>query len=210
METLLHQAGDDREQKGAGGLGDGGQVPPPGPAAQRAPAEGGNVHDAIKTFNVYGYGMCCCASANIAALGRYAGLPARGRIINAHSVPELFWDGAWRLLDASLINYFPKADGKLAGVDEIMAGAEGVVRPAPGAEGQRRGAAEVHARAAAGRTAPRSFGTAPSTTRTAGSRPRPTAGTPPCRSTTAPPPASTSTATPRATRSTSSSARASG
>src|SRR6185437_5605225 len=37
----------------------------------------GNVHDPIKVFNVYGYGMCCCASANIEALARYAGLEAR-------------------------------------------------------------------------------------------------------------------------------------
>src|SRR5207248_7653942 len=82
----------------------------------------GNVHDPIKTFNVYGYGMCCCASSNIEALARYAGLPARGRIINTHSVPEVYWDGAWHLLDASLITYFPKPDGKLAGVDEIISG----------------------------------------------------------------------------------------
>ena len=81
-----------------------------------------NVHDPIKTFNVYGYGMCCCAASNIEALARYAGLQARGRIIRGHSVPEVFWDGAWHLLDASLINYFPKPDGTLAGVDEIMAG----------------------------------------------------------------------------------------
>src|SRR5207248_574622 len=28
-------------------------------------------HDPIKDFNVYGYGQCCCASANIEALARY-------------------------------------------------------------------------------------------------------------------------------------------
>jgi hypothetical protein len=81
-----------------------------------------NVHDPIKTFNVFGYGMCCCASANIEALGRYADLPAHGRIIHGHSVPELFWDGGWHVLDASLINYFPQPDGGLAGVDEVIAG----------------------------------------------------------------------------------------
>src|ERR1043165_4430923 len=26
--------------------------------------DGGHVHDPIKTFNVYGYGQCCCASCN--------------------------------------------------------------------------------------------------------------------------------------------------
>jgi hypothetical protein len=36
-------------------------------------------------------------------------------------VPEVFWDGSWHLLDASLINYFPKADGTIAGVEDIMA-----------------------------------------------------------------------------------------
>jgi len=98
----------------------------------------GCVHDAIKTFNVYGYGMCCCASANITALGRAAGLPARGRIIQSHSVPELFWDGAWRMLDASLINYFPKADGSLAGVDELIAGVSGWLAGRPDLKGNDR------------------------------------------------------------------------
>ena len=37
-------------------------------------------------------------------------------------MPELFYDGDWHLLDASLLTYFPKADGKLASVDEIMSG----------------------------------------------------------------------------------------
>jgi hypothetical protein len=78
------------------------------------------VLDPIKVFNVYGYGFCSMASANVAALARAAGLKARGWGINAHSVPEVYCDGAWRLLDASLINYFPKADGSLASVDEIM------------------------------------------------------------------------------------------
>jgi hypothetical protein len=81
-----------------------------------------HVHDPIKTFNVYGYGQCCCASSNIEALARYLGLTARGWGINNHSVPEVSWDGAWHLLDASLIDYFPKADGRLAGVEEIISG----------------------------------------------------------------------------------------
>jgi hypothetical protein len=84
--------------------------------------EGGDVHDAIKTFNVYGYGMCCCASSNIEELGRYAGFSARGWALNGHSVPELKFDNEWRLLDASLINWSRKADGKIAGVEDIIAG----------------------------------------------------------------------------------------
>jgi len=80
------------------------------------------VMDAIKLFNVYGYSLCSVASCEVECLARYAGLQARGRIINSHSVPEVFYDGAWHLLDSSLMCYFPKADGKAASVDEIMAG----------------------------------------------------------------------------------------
>ena len=93
------------------------QTPPPNEFLSE-----GNVHDAIKTFNVYGYGMCCCASSNVEELARYAGLKAQGRGIHGHSVPEVFWDGAWHLLDGSLITYFPKPDKKLASVDEIVDG----------------------------------------------------------------------------------------
>src|SRR5208337_3146094 len=85
------------------------------------PIEGlheGCVHDAIKSFNVYGYGMCCCAASRIESLGRYMGMQARGWGINGHSVPELMWDNEWHLLDASLLNYFTKDDGKIASVEE--------------------------------------------------------------------------------------------
>jgi hypothetical protein len=78
-----------------------------------------NVHDPMKIIHVYGHNMCCCASSNIEGLARYIGLQARGRIINSHSVCEVFYDNAWHLFDASLMNYFMKPDGQVASVDEI-------------------------------------------------------------------------------------------
>lgn len=78
------------------------------------------VQDPLKIFHVYGYSFCSVASADIAALARHAGLSVRGWAINRHSVPEVYCGGAWRLLDASLINYFPREDGSLAGVEEII------------------------------------------------------------------------------------------
>jgi hypothetical protein len=80
---------------------------------------GGCVHDPFKTIHVYGYGMCCCASSDVEGLARYLGLQARGRSIALHSVPEIFYDDAWHTVDGSLMNYFLKPDGKIAGVDEI-------------------------------------------------------------------------------------------
>jgi hypothetical protein len=86
----------------------------------------GNVHEPFKTIHVYGYGMCCCASADIEGLARYIGMPARGRAIEQHSVPEVRYDNAWHLLDASLMFFLrkPGPDGKpgagpIASVDEM-------------------------------------------------------------------------------------------
>lgn len=79
------------------------------------------VYDAIKMFNVYGYGICSYHAAHVEELGRYLGFGARGWGITGHSVAELHYDDAWHLLDASLINYFPKEDGKIASVTEITA-----------------------------------------------------------------------------------------
>lgn len=85
----------------------------------------GCVHDTIKSFNVYGYGICCCASARIEQMARYLGLQARGYGINAHSVPEVCWDKEWHLLDASLANYFTRPDGKIASLSDVTQAVQG-------------------------------------------------------------------------------------
>jgi hypothetical protein len=102
----------------------------------------GDVYDALKMFNVYGYSYCGVAACETASLARYIGLKARITTISAHVVPEIEWDGQWHLLDASLVNFFvikgqpanalngrfsraltnyavPK--GKIASIAEIMA-----------------------------------------------------------------------------------------
>jgi len=83
------------------------------------------VYDPIKVFNVYGYAMCCNATAHVSGLARYAGLDARGWGVNHHSIGEIFYDDAWHHFDASLIAYYPKADGKIASVEELTAEVKG-------------------------------------------------------------------------------------
>ncbi len=78
-----------------------------------------NVHDVMKTIHVYGYGMCCCASADVEQLARYLGFEARGWAINVHSVPEVSYGGKWHLVDGSLMNWFRAPDGSIASVEEI-------------------------------------------------------------------------------------------
>jgi hypothetical protein len=99
----------------------------------------GVVQDPIKMFNVYGYSFCSVASAEVEALARFAGLKARGWAINAHSVPEVYYDGGWHMFDASLINYFPKADGTIAGVEEIIAAVKDWHAKNPGLKGNDKG-----------------------------------------------------------------------
>jgi hypothetical protein len=96
------------------------------------------VHDAVKSFNVYGYGMCCCASARVAELARYLGLEARGFAINSHSVPEVRWQNEWHLLDASLANYFTRSDGRIASLNDVCQGVEGWLNAHPGYRGNGR------------------------------------------------------------------------
>jgi len=95
----------------------------------------GIVQDAIKIFNVYGYSFCGVATADTQALARHVGLKARGHTIVNHVVSEIFHDNGWRLLDASLICYFPKADGKPASVQEIVDGVSGWLAKNPGLKG---------------------------------------------------------------------------
>ncbi len=78
--------------------------------------------DAMKVIHVYGHSYCGMAASHVIQLARYIGLEARGWTINSHVVSEVKWDGAWHLLDASLLVYFPKPDRKIAGVEEVIAG----------------------------------------------------------------------------------------
>jgi hypothetical protein len=79
-------------------------------------------HDPVKILSVYGYCMCCCSSAILEALNREDGRETRGRILNGHSVPEVWYKNGWHMFDGSLITYFPRpADGVDASVDEIAA-----------------------------------------------------------------------------------------
>jgi hypothetical protein len=81
-----------------------------------------HAHDPVKVFNVYGYCQCCCSSAILEALNRKDGRESRGRILNGHSVPEVRYQDAWHMFDASLITYFPRPDDSVAAsVDEITA-----------------------------------------------------------------------------------------
>jgi len=92
-------------------------------------------HDVIKAFNVYGHSHCCCTAAYVSALARSIGMEARGWSTPGHSLPEVKYAGEWHMIDPAFINYFPKADGKLASVDELIASTEEWYGKNPGYQG---------------------------------------------------------------------------
>src|SRR5439155_10822477 len=95
-------------------------------------------HDPVKLFNVYGYCMCCCASALVESLNRLDGREARGRILNGHSVPEVRYGDAWHMYDCSLITLFPDPEtGVIVSVDEISAAVRDWYANNPGFRGDR-------------------------------------------------------------------------
>jgi hypothetical protein len=95
------------------------------PARELISSANGHPHDPIKLFNVYGYAQCDCASAAVAALGRSAGLTARGRSLTSHSVAELGFGEGWHMFDAAYVDQFPRPDGTLASVDDLVAAVSG-------------------------------------------------------------------------------------
>jgi hypothetical protein len=97
------------------------------------------VVDPIKMFNVYGYSLCSVFASHVAAMAREVGLEARNQTIVRHCVAEIYYEGEWHMLDASLVNYFPKPDGKLASVDEIIAATGEFYKKFPELKGNAEG-----------------------------------------------------------------------
>lgn len=65
-----------------------------------ATTEDHEVDDVVKRFNGYGYTLCGNESKIISDLWRAAGLKVRRGFPNGHSTAEVYYDGAWHLLDS--------------------------------------------------------------------------------------------------------------
>jgi hypothetical protein len=105
----------------------------------------GNVHDPMKTIHVYGYGMCCCASANVEGLARFLGYDARGYSITLHSIPEVYFGDAWHTVDGSLMNYFTKPDGNIPSAKEVLDAVAAWHKENPGYRGNDQKLREISA-----------------------------------------------------------------
>lgn len=85
------------------------------------PAEGGvEVHSPTRFVNVYGYGFCDDSATNAEALFKSAGFSnARCWGLSGHVVPEVYYNGAWHMLDPDLKMFYPLYDNTtVAGVEQ--------------------------------------------------------------------------------------------
>ncbi len=77
------------------------------------------VRDFAKAINSYGFSPCFGNAPVLTDLWEAAGFKTRSWTITGHAIPEVFYDGAWHMLDADARAYHRKADGQIAGVEEL-------------------------------------------------------------------------------------------
>lgn len=89
---------------------------------QRFHAHSGDAEcsDPVKVYNVYGFTTCGHDSTCMAALWRQAGLPVRPSRQVGHCITQVFYDGAWHLLDADMqCIYLLRDNHTIAGTQQV-------------------------------------------------------------------------------------------
>lgn len=85
---------------------------------------GGNTptYDALTILDGYGFGCCDQLATTLAWIWQQEGYQSRvAYLLNFHDVPEISYGGAWHVLDPDHNVYYPKDDGTIASVEEIIA-----------------------------------------------------------------------------------------
>ena len=77
------------------------------------------VRDFAKAINSYGFSPCFGNAPVLTDLWDAAGFKTRSWTITGHSIPEVFYGGAWHMLGGDARAFHRKADGQIAGVDEL-------------------------------------------------------------------------------------------
>lgn len=78
---------------------------------QRSPEDRSALH-AVRAMNGYGYGNCGFTSSWLKCLWSAAGLKARVQELWGHTVSEVFYDGAWHMLDGNVKVFYLDRDNR--------------------------------------------------------------------------------------------------
>lgn len=77
----------------------------------------------VLLFNVFGYGICAYFASAQTGIAQAAGLRARVWEIYRHTVGEIYYDGAWHMLDPDMQLFFLNPDNRtIASVDQLEKG----------------------------------------------------------------------------------------
>jgi hypothetical protein len=79
------------------------------------------VRDPVKMFNVYGYSLCGDNAPVLSDLWRLAGLKTRRGFAMGHCVSEVWYDGAWHMLDADESILFLERDNRTVASEKTVA-----------------------------------------------------------------------------------------
>src|SRR5215472_3111994 len=89
---------------------------------------GGWTTDPIAILSSFGFGCCDQLAQTLAWIWQQEGYQARVALFPFHTVPEIFYDNGWHMLDPDHRIYYPKDDGTIASVAEILANTNLVAR----------------------------------------------------------------------------------
>ena len=93
------------------------------PATERL--TGHFVYDPVKILNAFGWSICGITANTLAVLYEDAGFEAaRVADLDGHEATDVFYDGAWHLLDGDLQAYHrrhPPNEGEIAGYEQCLA-----------------------------------------------------------------------------------------
>ena len=78
---------------------------------QRSNVDRHSVHPVV-LLGSYGYGICGHTAAALDALAHAAGFRSRHWEINHHTVMEIYFDGAWHMLDGNISVFYLKRDNR--------------------------------------------------------------------------------------------------
>jgi hypothetical protein len=84
--------------------------------------QGGESHDPVKVYNIYGSNTCGEDSMMMAGLWKKAGMKAAPCRLTTHCVSQVFYDGRWHVLDGDMHSMFLLRD------NETVAGEQDLVR----------------------------------------------------------------------------------
>lgn len=81
----------------------------------------GYISDPIRLLNGHGFGCCEQKAATLGWIWRMLGYQSRLAVFPFHTTPEIFYGGAWHMLDPTHHVFYRNSDGTIASTEDLLA-----------------------------------------------------------------------------------------